>query len=360
MINRVPQVLLQRPQINLARSTTTRMVIVSVCAGLGILQSSLTDSFTSLGLAFAATAAALVAEFVINRMTGTRTLRDGSAVTSALVLTLLLPNQINPLLAALGAVFAIAVVKQSFGGLGANWLNPALGGWLFVRFAWPGPFEKALMGVSHTGIRVSEEILTFFGSLDGNITGFLNTTIFALTGSELPEGYINFLFSLAPSIVADRGLLGLLLGTVIIAASQIGRVWIAPLFLGVYIILVRFFGALPGFILNTDLIRTMPKIALLEEGLGKGDILYGFFSGGIIAAAFLLAVEPASGTKTRTGALIVAFLGGVFTFFFQYRGGEPYGAFFAVAVLNLLTPVIRSIERRIFHNSIPNEAGRPL
>ncbi|MDR2245645.1 MAG: RnfABCDGE type electron transport complex subunit D [Treponema sp.] len=358
MPNRFPRVLLQRPQINLARSTTTRMVIVSVCAGLGILQSSLTDSFTSLGLAFTAVAAAISAEFVVNRMIGTRTLRDGSAIASALVLTLLLPNQINPLIAALGAVFAIAVVKQSFGGLGANWLNPALGGWLFVRFAWPGPFEKALMGVPPAGIRVSEELLAFLGSLDGNITGFLNNTIFALTSSELPEGYIDLLFSSTPSIIADRGLLGLLLGAVLISASQVGRAWIAPLFLGVYAILVRFFGALPGFI-NGDVIETIPGIILLEEGLGKGDILYGLFSGGTIAAAFLLALEPASGTKTRTGALVVACLGGVLTFFFQYRGGESYGAFFAIALLNILTPVIRSIESRIFNNPIPNETRRP-
>jgi electron transport complex protein RnfD len=335
------------------------MVLVSVCAGLGILQSSLTDSFASLGLAFAAAAAAVSTEFVINRMTGTRTLRDGSAIASALVLTLLLPNYINPLIAALGTVFAIAVVKQSFGGLGANWLNPALGGWLFVRFSWPGPFEKALMGAPPAGIIVSEEILSFLGSLDGIITGFLNNTIFNLTGSELPEGYINLLFLSAPSIIADRGLLGLLLGAIIIAASQASRVWIAPLFLGTYAVLVRFFGALPGFI-NGNIIDPIPGIALLGEGLGKGDILYSLFSGGMIAAAFLLALEPGSGAKTRAGALIIAFLSGAFAFLFRYRGNETYGAFFAIALLNILTPVIRSIESRLFHNPLPAKARRPV
>ncbi|MDR0387394.1 MAG: RnfABCDGE type electron transport complex subunit D, partial [Treponema sp.] len=170
--------LLQRPQINLARPTMGRMVIVCVCAGLGILQSSLTDSFTSLGLAVAVTAAAFFTEFVINRMTGVRTLRDGSVIASALVFVLLLPNQINPLSAVLGIVFAVAVVKQSFGGLGASWLNPALGGWLFVRFSWPGPFEKALTEVSVAEIAVPGALLSFFGSLDGIVTGFLNNTLF--------------------------------------------------------------------------------------------------------------------------------------------------------------------------------------
>jgi electron transport complex protein RnfD len=335
-----------------------RMAIVAVCAGLGILQSSFTDSFTSLGLAAAAVSAAVFTEFVINRMTGTRTLRDGSAVASALVFTLLLPNHINPLLAFLGAVFAMAVVKQSFGGLGANWLNPALGGWLFVRFSWPVPFERALAGIPPVRIGVPGVFLSFFSSLDGSVTGFLNSTVFTLTGSELPEGYINLLFSSSPSIIADRGLMALLLGTILITASQVSRFWIAPLFLGTYALLVRLFGALPGFV-SEAVIDAAPGVALLGEGLGKGDVLYGLFSGGTAAAAFLLALEPASGAKTWTGAAVIAFLGGVFTFFFRYRGNEPYGAFFAVALLNILTPVIRSVESRAFHNPPPGEAGRP-
>jgi electron transport complex protein RnfD len=334
------------------------MVIVSVCAGLGILQSSLTDSFASLGIAFAATAAAIFTELIMNRMTGTRTLRDGSAVASALILTLLLPNHINPLLAALGAVFAMSLVKQSFGGIGANWLNPALGGWLFIRFSWPDSFERALSGISFPGINVPNVLLSFFESLDMRITGFLNSTIFAITGSELPQGYIALLFSSFPSIIADRGLMALILGTVLITVFKMSRLWTVPLFLGTYAILIRFFGALPGFITETA-IDASPGIPLLGGGLGKGDMLYGLFSGGTIAAAFLLALEPASGAKTGPGAALVAFLGGILAFSFRYCGNEPYGAFFAIALLNVLTPVIRSIESRRFHNSPPYETRRP-
>jgi Na+-translocating ferredoxin:NAD+ oxidoreductase RnfD subunit len=59
------------------------------------------------------------------------------------------------------------------------------------------------------------------------------------------------------------------------------------------------------------------------------------------------------------GAAASAFLGGVFAFFFRYRGNEPYGAFFAIALLNVLTPAIRSIESRVFHNPSPDGARRP-
>ncbi|MDR0377152.1 MAG: RnfABCDGE type electron transport complex subunit D, partial [Spirochaetaceae bacterium] len=130
------------------------------------------------------------------------------------------------------------------------------------------------------------------------------------------------------------------------------------LFLGTYALLVRLFGGLPGFT-GGAAIDTVSGIALLEEGFGKGDILYGLFSGGTIVAAFLLILEPSSGTKTRIGAAAAAFAGGVFTFFFRYRGNELYGAFFAIALLNILTPVIRSIEDRVFHNPGSGGTGRP-
>jgi electron transport complex protein RnfD len=349
-----------RPQINLARPTTGRMAIVGVCAAFGILQSALTDSFASLGIAAAAVAAAVFTEFVINRMTGAHTLRDGSAVASALVFTLLLPNQISPLFAVLGAVFAMAVVKHSFGGLGANWLNPALGGWLFVRFSWPDAFEKALAytPVSPEAGSIALAFQSFFISLGGSITEFLNSTIFSLTGSELPGGYIDLLFSAFPGIIADRGCMALILGTLLITASQVSRFWIAPLFLGIYTLLVRFFGAFPGF--QGEAAGPLSGMAVPGESLGNGDMLYGLFSGGIITAAFLLALEPVSGAKTGRGAVVIAVLGGFFTFLFRYQGAEPYGAFFALALLNVLTPLIRSIEDRSFHSPRFTEMRRPL
>jgi electron transport complex protein RnfD len=361
MSDQFSRLLSQRPQINLARPTMGRMAIVGICAALGILQSSLTDSFASLGIAVAAVGAAVLTEFVINRMTDTRTLRDGSAVASALVFTLLLPNQISPLFAVLGAVFAIAVVKQSFGGLGANWMNPALGGWLFVRFSWPDAFEKALAytPVPPEAGSIAMVFQSFFVSLDGNITEFLNNTIFRLTGSELPGGYIDLLFSFFPGIIADRGCMALLLGALLITSAQVSRFWIAPLFLGVYALLIRIFGAFPGF-RGEAVIGPLAETAVPGYGLGNGDMLYGLFSGGIITAAFLLALEPVSGAKTGRGAVVIAVLGGVFSFLFRYQGGEPFGAFFALALLNALTPLIRSVEDRVFLDPRLTETRGPL
>ncbi|MDR2519074.1 MAG: RnfABCDGE type electron transport complex subunit D [Spirochaetaceae bacterium] len=345
---------LYKPQINLSNPTAARMWLVSLCAALAVLQSSLSDSFASLIVAFSAVVAAIVTESLIYfRTERSGTIKDGSAVTSALVLTLLLPNQIHPVYAALGAAFAMTVVKHSFGGLGANWMNPALGGWLFIRFSWPEVFHKALekspLALLLEGMKQGLEdpegsplgILKLIEAareapqdpfLNGLLSSFLNGGLFSFTALEFPESYIELFNASAPGIIADRGILALLLGTVILTAAQTRRSWVPAAYLGVYLLLVRIFGAIP-----------------FGGSLGQGDLLFGLFSGGVLAAAFLLISEPATGPKSNRGILGAAVLGGALAFLFRYRGLETYGAFAALGLINALVPVIRDLESRLLY-----------
>jgi electron transport complex protein RnfD len=358
------KLLKQKPQVNLARSTPLRMWLVCSCAGIAVLESSWTDRFVSLQLALVAMMAALGTEFWAQHffrregaLPGGR-VSDGSAAASAMVLSLLLPNHIHPLYAALGVVFAMLLVKFSFGGLGANWMNPALGAWLFIRFSWPRSFEAALEGSgfpalaealrqglsdpqgSPLGIlRIKAGDLSISG-IDLAVTGFLNRTAFSLTGSELPAGYVSLFFSPSPGIIADRGIAALFLGTAILLGSQVIRPWIPAVYLGTYALLVRVFGGI-----------------FYGGPLGSGDVLFGLFSGGTLAAAFFLVADPVSGAKSSPGMLAAVFLGAVFSFLFRYPGAEPYGAFFAVALVNVLTPLIRLLEDRLLYSGIPLARG---
>jgi electron transport complex protein RnfD len=322
------------------------MWLVSACAGLAILQSSLSDSFASLLVALTAVVGALFAELLAGALSGRRFARDGSepgrdgsAIASALVLTLLLPNQIHPVLAFLGAAFAMAVVKHSFGGLGANWLNPALGAWLFIRFSWPGAFASALEG-SPLGF-FAENLSSGFPLAPGSDTfwtSLLNKVVFFPAGAELPLGYIDLFSYAGPGIIADRGILALLLGSILIIAGQACRFWIPLCFLGVYCLLIRLFGAMP-----------------FGGDFGTGDILAGLFSGGSLAAAFILVADPSTGPKSRVVALPAAVLAGVLSFVFRYIGSEPYGAFFAALLLNVLSPLFRCFETRFLYAGVAGE-----
>lgn len=352
----------QEPQINISRSTAGRMWLICFCAGLGIIQSGLSDSGASLLLALTALVSAVLTELLLTyKKSGLEKIKDGSAAASALVFSLLLPNDIHPVYAGLGAIFALGVVKHSFGGLGSNWVNPGLGGWLFVRLSWPSFFVRALEGSplsilheslrgelsggqgSPLGLLKTSGLVQFPGDaspLDGLIRSFLNNWIFSITGTELPAGYIDLLVPRSPGIIADRGLLALILGTIIIAASRVGRAWIPAVFLGVFGFLVRVFGALPYGGMS-----------------GQGDVLFAFFSGGTFAAAFLLAAEPATGAKSNAGVLCAVIMGAILAWFFRYQGLEPYGAFFAAALVNAFTPLIRSFEGRRFYASRRRTSG---
>jgi len=318
----------QKPQINISCPTAARMWLVCGCAFLCVLQSAFSDGGKSLIIAFTALFSALLIELLFTwRKHRAAKIKDGSAAATAMILAMLLPNQIHPVFVFLGAAFAIIVVKYSFGGLGSNWLNPALGGWLFIRFTWSSAFSNALNGSTPS---ISEMTLTSdVSALGASVTDFLNGSIFSLFGVQLPSGYIDLLFNNNVGIITDRGLLFLLVGTIVITAVGINRGWIPLVFLAVYGFLIRFAGDLSGTYWN-------------------GDLLYGFFSGGTIAAAFILAAEPASGAKLKSGIIFTVVLSAFFSWFFRYKCMEYTGCFIALALINCLTPLIRFFEEKIF------------
>lgn len=316
-----------KPQINISYSSTGRMWLVFSCAFLCVLQSAINDGGLSLIPLITSLFTALIIEFLLTwREHGASKIADGSAAATAVILSLLLPNQIHPVYVIFGTIFAIAVVKYSFGGLGSNWLNPALGGWLFIRFSWPKAFSILNdFSDSITEMSMSHEL----SSLDNNVTEILNSSVFSITGVQLPSGYIDLLFNQNPGIIADRGIFFLLIGTIVITAARINRGWVPLVFLSVFGFLVRFAGDLNGVFWN-------------------GDLLYGFFSGGTIAAAFILSAEPSSGAKLKSGIVITVILGAVLSWFFRYYCMEYLGCFFALAVVNCITPLIRMAEDKLF------------
>ena len=318
----------QKPQINISCPSAARMWIVSACAFFCILQSALTDNGHSLVIALSSVFTAVLIESLLTwKVHKFAKIKDGSAVVTALVLSLLLPNLIHPVYAVFGTAFAITVVKYSFGGLGSNWLNPALGGWLFIRFSWQTGFTNALEG---SLAQVSEiNIISDVSALDNSVTSFLNDTIFSITGVQLPSGYVDLLFFNGPGLIADRGLFALLLGTVFIMAFGINRRWVPAVFLFVYSFLIRLAGDASGALLN-------------------GDMLFGLFSGGTMATAFILASEPASGAKLKLGSLVSVILAAILSWFFRYRCMGFTGCFIALALVNCFTPIIRLLEEKIF------------
>ena len=331
-----------KPQVNLSRSTAVRMWLLVICCLLAVTQSALGDNGASVGVAFSALVSAILTELLITcKRHGLKKIKDGSAAASALILALMLPNHIHSVYAALGAAFAMVVVKHSFGGLGSNWLNPALAGWLFIRLSWPRAFTEPLAEATVFEGHLTESVASYGSAAGRQIGDLLNKYVFSFFGADLPPGYID-LFSLqSPGIIADRAMLALILATVAVTAFLISRVWLSLLYLAVFCLLVRIFGD-PG----------VSGIPGAEGVLGNGNVILALFSGGTLPAAFFLIVEPSGGAKSVQGGALMALIAAFLGFAFRYFGGELYGCFYAAALVNAFTPMLCRAERLLFSDGI--------
>jgi electron transport complex protein RnfD len=303
------------------------MWLVFSCAFLAVVQSAIGDSGASLAVAIAALVSAVLTELLMtSTVHGLSKIQDGSAAASALVLTLLLPNYIHPVYAALGAAFAMVVVKHSFGGLGSNWMNPALGGWLFIRFSWPQAFAAALDGSA-------DYLPQTASAADQVIRDFLNRAVFMFMGAELPAGYIDLFSVQSPGIIADRAVLALVFAVAVIAAFEISRSWLSLVYLAVFGFLIRMAGD--------------PNV------WWNGDVILAFLSGGTLVAAFILVVDPSSGAKSAPGNMVVVVIAAALSMAFRVFASALYGCFFAVALVNALTPFLCKLERRLLYSLNP-------
>jgi len=337
------------PHVFQVPTTTHAMWIVSACLLVPILQSAGNDGFRSLLIAAITVGTALGLEFLLSAGTDSRSYSDGSAVASALILCLILPNNINLFMPFIGTIFAIVVIKKSFGGLGSNWMNPAAGAWLFLRFSWPEAFDSALKGsaLSMLSSSVSKGMSDPGGSplallkvsgwkpgnMDAILTNWLNDTILIPLGAELPGAYTDFMNSPLPGLIVDRGILGFLLVSIVLLSTGIVR-WTLPLvYLVSYLAAVRIWGALP-----------------YGGHLFGGDMLFALLSGSTLIGAFIFVGNPSTGTKTRTGTIIMAAFAGFLAYWFRFRGGDAYGLIASLTVVNVLAIIARRMEHRAFFN----------
>lgn len=232
------------------------------------------------------------------------TIQDYSAAVTGLLLALNLPPNAPWWIAVIGGVFAILVVKQLFGGLGQNIMNPALGARCFLLISFTGRM---------TNFAVPSGA---WGNIADTVSGA--TPLAALKAGE-SVNWVNLFFGNVQGTIGETSALAILIGAAILLAKGIIDFRIPLTYIGSFAIFVLLFGG-HGFDLNY--------------------LLCHLFGGGLMLGAWFMATDYVTTPITKKGQLVYGVCLGVFTGLFRIFGGSAEGVSYAIIFCNLLVPII--------------------
>jgi electron transport complex protein RnfD len=224
------------------------------------------------------------------------TISDYSAIVTGLLLALNLPASVPFWIPVIGGVFAILVVKQLFGGLGQNFMNPALGARCFLL------------------ISFTARMTTF--EYDG-VTG---PTPLAILKSGGEVDIKSMFLGTISGTIGETSVIALLVGAVYLLARKVIDLRIPLTYLATFGIFVFLFG---GFDVNF----------LLAHLCG----------GGLILGVFFMATDYVTSPITSKGKIVFGILLGVLTGIFRLYGGSAEGVSYAIIFSNLLVPLIEKV-----------------
>ncbi len=237
------------------------------------------------------------------------TIRDLSAVVTGLLLSFTL-SPVTPLwICIVGSFIAIVVAKQMFGGIGNNFVNPAILARIVLAVSFPVQIGNWKMAAVPGGV---------FGNFTDSVSGS------DLVSSATPLGMIASGAKELPSY------LELFLGN---HAGSLGEVSVAALLLGGLYLIIR--GIIKIWIPLSFAAGTV--IIVLISG---GDPVYHILSGGLILGAFFMATDYVTSPLTNIGKIIFGLGCGLITGMIRIYGNLPEGVAFSILVMNIVTPHI--------------------
>ena len=279
-------------------------------------------------------ASAVLVEYLLGLVSKEFTLRDCSAIVTGLLIGMNMPPSVPLFIPVIASAFAITVVKWTFGGLGCNWMNPALAGRVFVFFSFTSDMSAftlpRVFGVdavaSATPLSALKTAVT--AGAEGRSTDLLSLPVTDLAlsiGDKLGISpyAVDAFFGNVGGCIGEVSSLLLLVGGIFLIATHI-ITWHIPVFyIGSFALLSWMFGGVP-------------------YGLGvfHGEVLLPVFSGGLMLGAFFMATDWVTTPTTKKGEIIFALGCGFFTFLIRYFGSLPEGVSLAIILMNIVSPTI--------------------
>ncbi len=285
----------------------------------------------------------LLAEAAWLRMVGRplSILLDQSALVTGLLLALTLPALTPWWMALLGAVFAIVLGKQVYGGLGYNPFNPALSARVILLISFPLAMTSWLVPM-HLGREALD--LTDFGvawALFAHGPQALGLSLDAITMAS-PLGHVKTEWTAGVGVAEALRAYGYspldaFLGR---EAGSLGETSALALLIGGIYLLARHTIT---WHIPTAYLATVALLAAVFHALDPNHFappLFHLLAGGLMLCAFFMATDPVSSPVTPLGQIVYGAGCGVLTWTIRTFGGYPEGAMFAVLLMNCAVPLI--------------------
>lgn len=235
------------------------------------------------------------------------TIKDYSAAVTGLLLALNLPPSAPWWIPVIGGVFAVLVVKQLFGGLGQNFMNPALAARCFLLISFTGRM---------TNFAVPENA---WGKVVDTVSGA--TPLAALKAGESVDVMSLFLGNVQGTI-GETSALAILIGAAILLGTKVIDCRIPLTYIGTFAVFVLLFGG---------------------HGFDMSYLAAHLFGGGLMLGAWFMATDYVTTPITKKGQLVYGVCLGVFTGLFRIFGGSAEGVSYAIIFCNLLVPLIERV-----------------
>ena len=228
------------------------------------------------------------------------TVGDFSAVVTGLLLALNLPPNLPIWMAIAGSAFAIIIVKQLFGGLGQNFMNPALGARCFLLLS----FSRYMTNFIYDGVATATPLATL------KLTGMVNLRSMFL-------GY-------TAGTIGETSAVALLIGAVYLLIKRVISPKIPLIYIGTFAEAIAIYAAAKGY--------NVPVFTAAH-----------LCGGGLMLGAWFMATDYVTSPITSVGKVIYAIGLGLLTFVLRIFGSSAEGVSYSIIIMNLLVPLIERV-----------------
>lgn len=299
-------VLSSSPHIKKKDNTSAIMLDVIIALIPAIIAGVYFFGISALAVVVTSVASCVLSEYVYEKIAKKPvSVNDLSATVTGILLALTLPPHIPLWMVVIGGAFAIIIVKQLYGGLGKNFMNPALAARCFMLVAWAG----AMTTFSEPFVADAVSSATPLGILKGSGEGIL-------------PGMSDVFWGIKSGCIGETSAFALLLGFLYLLIKRVVD-WKIPVSCVVsFALLMYLFGT---------------------NNTGESQLYYTLMHvlcGGMLLGAFFMATDYVTTPNTGLGMIIFGIGCGFLTFAIRVFGGYPEGVSFAIILMNVATPLI--------------------